>query len=139
VRAVLDTNVVVSALVFRAGRLGWLRRAWIDGSVTPLVSRPTVEELIRALAYPKFQLEPGEVDTLLSEYLPYVETIDASVVGAAEVPGCRDPHDRAFLALAAGGGADLLGSGDRDLLGLADRVSFRILSPAAARDLLARR
>ena len=56
VRAVLDTNVVVSALIFHSGALSWLRVAWRQGSIRPLVSRETTAELIRILAYPKFAL-----------------------------------------------------------------------------------
>lgn len=36
-RVVFDSNVAVSALVFRAGRLGWLRD-WAVGTVVPVVS-----------------------------------------------------------------------------------------------------
>lgn len=102
----------------------------------PLVSRHTVEELIRALAYPKFRLEPEDVESLLAEYLPFTETVEAWVVSAADVPACRDPDDREFLALASAGGADLLVTGDGDLLELAGQVSFRIVRPSVARDLL---
>jgi predicted nucleic acid-binding protein len=59
VRAVFDTNVVVSALVF-GRRLAWLRQAWASGQVVPLLCRPTAEELLRVLAYPKFRLTPAE-------------------------------------------------------------------------------
>lgn len=45
-RAVLDTNVLVSALVFRQGKTVALRKAWQDQRFTPLVSRTTVTELI---------------------------------------------------------------------------------------------
>ena len=55
-RVVFDTAVVVSALLFPRGRLAWMRNSWRSGDVVPLVSRPTVEELIRVLAYPKFKL-----------------------------------------------------------------------------------
>ena len=48
-RAVFDTDVVLSALVF-GRRLRWLRRAWADGTVAPIVCRETVTELLRVLA-----------------------------------------------------------------------------------------
>ena len=62
VRAVLDTNVVLSGLVFRGGAAGQLRLAWQRGRVLPLVSTATVQELIRVLAYPKFRLSKAEQD-----------------------------------------------------------------------------
>ena len=49
-RAVFDSNVVLSALVF-GRRLFWLRRAWASGAVTPIACRETVTELVRVLAY----------------------------------------------------------------------------------------
>ena len=55
-RVVIDTNLVLSALVFAGDRLTSLRLAWQDQRVLPLVSRATAAELIRALAYPKFKL-----------------------------------------------------------------------------------
>lgn len=57
-RVVLDTNCVVSALLFSRGRLAWLRRAWQSGRVVPLVSRGTATKLIRVLAYPKMNYHP---------------------------------------------------------------------------------
>ena len=59
-RVVLDTNVVLSALFFSQGRLAPLRAAWRRAAFHPLVSKPTVEELIRALTYPKFKLTPED-------------------------------------------------------------------------------
>ncbi len=59
-RVVIDTNLVLSALVFAGGRLASLRLAWQDQRVLPLVSRATAAELIRTLAYPKFKLTAAE-------------------------------------------------------------------------------
>ncbi|MGH7963531.1 MAG: PIN domain-containing protein [Candidatus Binatia bacterium] len=53
-RVVLDTNVVLSALLFRTGRLAWIREAWSDGPLSPIVSRETGAELMRALACSNF-------------------------------------------------------------------------------------
>jgi predicted nucleic acid-binding protein len=56
-RVVHDTNVAVSALLFRAGRLAWLRDAWAAGAVVPLVCRSTIAEPEQVLFYPKFDLD----------------------------------------------------------------------------------
>ena len=66
-RAVLDTNAVLSALVFAGGRLAELRSAWQQARFEPLVSRATVAELVRVLAYPKFGLAPEQQRELLSD------------------------------------------------------------------------
>ena len=59
-RLVIDTNVLLSALLFSSGSLTWLRRAWQAKTIRPLVSRETTMELIRVLAYPKFRLTEDE-------------------------------------------------------------------------------
>ena len=118
VRAVLDTNVVLSALVFRGGAAGRLRLAWQQGQVLPLVSTVTVQELLRVLAYPKFCLSQVEQDELLADYLPYAETVRIPQPPPL-VPECRDVLDLPFLQLAVTGKAEVLVSGDRDLLAVA--------------------
>ena len=64
-RVVFDTNIVLSALVF-GRRLAWLRAAWAQGVTIPVVCRETTVELLRVLAYPKFELAPSERDLLLA-------------------------------------------------------------------------
>ena len=131
-RVVLDTNVLLSALLFHQGAVAWLRHAWQSGSVRPLASRETTGELIRVLAYPKFRLTDTDREELLGDYLPWCETV--AVPDKTVTPDCRDPFDRPFLALAAIAGADALVSGDKDLLVLSDSFRIPILSPAAFRD-----
>ena len=125
VRVVLDTNVVLSALVFRGGAAGQVRQAWQHGLVLPLASTATVQELVRVLAYPKFGLSPLEQNELLADYLPYAETVRIPQPPPT-VPDCRDVMDLPFMHLAVAGNAQAMVSGDRDLLALAvefERVS----------------
>ncbi len=112
-RVVLDTNVLVSALLF-GGQPGRLRVLWGEGRIVPLVCRETFAEFRKVLDYPKFRLSPAERAALMEdELLPFVEVVEE----VAEVSGvCRDPHDDIFLAVAAGGGAAYLVTGDQDLL-----------------------
>ncbi len=117
-RVVLDTNVVVSALLFSRGRLAWLRQAWQQGRFIALISRPVAEELMAVLAYPKFKLNSGEQRELLADYLPWCEIVSLPPELPA-VADCRDTDDLKFLALAQVARADFLVSGDKDLLALA--------------------
>lgn len=134
-RAVIDTNTVLSALLFARGRLVPLRAAWQAGTLVPLLCAQTVEELLRVLAYPKFKLTHEEIEELLSDYLPFGEVITAWRK-RPEVPTCRDKHDQVFLELASVGAAHWLVTGDQDLLSLAGQVKFQIMAPAAVIDLL---
>jgi len=132
-RVVLDTNCIVSALVFSRGRLAWLRDAWQTSRLIPLVSRETVGELLRVLSYPKFALSRVEQETLLADFLPYAETVR---VDRSDQPlaGLRDQDDAMFVALARQAAADALVTGDADLLDLRERLrSIRILTPAELR------
>ncbi len=117
-RVVLDTNVVLSALVFGGGLAGRLRLAWQRGLVLPLASTATAQEVVRVLAYPKFGLSLQEQGELVSDYLPYVKSVRIPQP-PPRVPDCRDAMDVVFLHLAVAGKARALVSGDRDLLTLA--------------------
>lgn len=129
-RVVFDTNTVVSALVFTGGRLAWLRLHWRDGGCLSLICRTTVTELIRVLAYRKFQLSAERRLELQGDYLPYCSTIDPK----ERCPiSCRDARDRPFLDLAHSGKADALVTGDEDLLALARQTKFAIETPEAYR------
>ncbi|MGH8215255.1 MAG: putative toxin-antitoxin system toxin component, PIN family [Rhodanobacteraceae bacterium] len=135
-RWVLDTNVVLSALIRPGGVSGRLRLAWQSQLFTPLASHDTAAELIRVLDYPKFRLTPDEQHDLLADYLPWVETCRVPVPPSG-TPACRDPHDVPFLQLALAAKADALVTGDADLLVLAPLRRLAILTPAQAIERLA--
>ena len=127
-RVVLDTNIVLSALVFAHGRLAPLRLAWQQAKCRPLVSRATAAELIRVLAYPKFKLAADDRQELLADYLPCC-TVVAIPARPPRTPACRDPFDVPFLQLAIVGKADFLVTGDEDLLSLAKGMSCPVITP----------
>ncbi len=126
-RAVLDTNIVLSALVFSAGRLSWVRHAWQRDQIRPIVCRETVGELLRVLAYPKFGLSPGEQQSLIEDFLPYAEVF-TSPTAWPSIPECRDGNDKVFLALTISANATSLITSDADLLALRNAFPGRVLS-----------
>jgi len=125
-RVVIDTNILVSALVF-GGNISRLRCAWQSGSFTPLVSKVTTTELIRVLADPKFKLTPTDREDLLSDYLLCCESVAMPDI-LPVTPDCRDSFAVPFLVLALVGKADYLVTGDRDLLVLKDDFSCPIVT-----------
>ncbi len=132
-RLVLDTNVVVSALLFEgpAHRLSGL---WQEGGFKLLASSGMIRELSRVLAYPKFRLSEEEISELLhEEVLPFVVPIVAGEIVPVVV---EDSSDDEFLACAAAGRADAIVSGDKHLLRLGHYRGIPILS---IRDFLERR
>ena len=116
-RVVLDTNVVLSALLFGGGPTAQVRAAWMAGRIVPLASGATARELVRVLAYPKFGLAADEQQDLLADYLPWVQVVRIPDPPPA-VPRCRDLFDLRFLHLVITGKADALVPGDKDLLAL---------------------
>lgn len=132
-RVVLDTNIVVSALLFPTGQVTWLRDLWTARRILPLVCRATVRELIRVLAYPKFGLEEDDIQAVLGAYLPLTETVDVTDDPMAGLPLCRDPHDQVSLVLALVGRAEVLVSGDIALRELGGQLPFAIEAPAEFR------
>jgi putative PIN family toxin of toxin-antitoxin system len=123
-RVVLDTNVLVSALLF-TGELSKIVDLWQRGEVVPLISRETFDELRAVLQYPKFSLAPDEIQSIIeNEILPYFEVVEIK----ENVRGvCRDPGDDKFLACALSGSAHFIVSGDKDLIVLKSYKTIRII------------
>jgi putative PIN family toxin of toxin-antitoxin system len=127
-RAVVETNVLVSALLFNQGRLSWLRPCWQQGQLTPVLAEPTARELLRVLAYPKFRLQAADRERLLEDLLPWCESWTAAI--PRSIHRVRDPHDQVFLDLALAAGTPVLVSGDADLLALQEMtLPLQILTP----------
>lgn len=129
-RVVLDTNVLVSALIRRASVPGALLEAWRDGRLEVVVSPALLAELERVLAYPRLRrylaLTADEARSLVAELRDVALIADAGYV--EEVT--RDPDDDHVLAAAVAGGADDIVSADNDLLELGDYHGIEIVTPA---------
>jgi putative PIN family toxin of toxin-antitoxin system len=134
-RAVLDPNVIISGLLSPAGNAARLLRAWEQGEFELVASPALVEELRRALAYPKLRRRISEED---AESVARWLTESATLADDAAEPPVRsaDPGDDYLIALAASRQAILV-SGDKHLLDLADRIP--VLDPAAFLSHLAQR
>ncbi len=124
---VIDTNVVISGLLF-SGLPGKIVSLWQKRVIIPYVSKDIIDEYMRVLAYPKFQLTQQEIEYLLyQEILTYCEIItlatDMHIV-------LDDPADDMFIHCALAKSINTIISGDRHLLGLENYKSISILSPA---------
>jgi putative PIN family toxin of toxin-antitoxin system len=121
VRAVVDPNVIISALLSRAGSPAQVLLAWQQGRFELVISNGLLEELRRALAYPKLvkRIPPEDAEEVL-RWLARSATV---VADPADDPPLRseDPGDDYLIALAAAERAALV-SGDRHLLALAGRI-----------------
>lgn len=128
-RVVIDTNVMISALLF-GGTPGRLIPLWKSGTVKPIISREILEEYLRVLSYPRFNLSETEIDFLIyQEILPYFD--------AVEIPSDRpliiadDPSDDLFIYCALTAKAGCIISGDHHLLELSSFKEIAIVTPTS--------
>lgn len=127
IRAVLDTNVFVSAFLLR-GRFNALVELIMRGRFLWLLSEAVLEEYARVAARPLYGLSPAELHTLLFQIK---ERADWVRVTSRLVVVIADPADDKFLACAVDGRADWLVTGDRHLLALKTFRGVTIGPPAA--------
>ena len=125
IKVVLDTNVLVSALLFK-GNLSRIVDLWKEGIIIPVFSRETFREFKSVLGYPKFSLTEQEIKMLIEEeVLPFFEVMETT----DKIRGiCRDPYDDKFIACAVSASAGFIVSGDNDLLDMGMYKSIRIIS-----------
>ena len=116
-RAVLDPNVIISALLSPSGSPAKVLRLWLDGAFEVVVSPLLLEELERALGYPKLR---ARVTTAESQVLVELLGREGELRDdPTDAPPVRspDPGDDYLIALAAASDAVIV-SGDRHLLDL---------------------
>lgn len=112
-RVVVDTHVVISALLFK-GLPSEINRLWKNKQIQPLCTTKIIEEYLRVLAYPRFQLTEEEISFLLhQEILPYFETLKVQTQKSFIKD---DPSVDKFVWCAIDGHADMIISGDNHLL-----------------------
>lgn len=124
---VADTNVIISAFLF-GGTPGRLIDLWKRGRIQLFVCKEIVDEIMRVLTYPRFQLSEKEINYLLYyEILPYSEIVE---IPSGPVIISKDPSDDKFIRCAQAANADVILSGDRHLLSLKEHGDIKILTPA---------
>jgi putative PIN family toxin of toxin-antitoxin system len=138
IKAVLDTNVLVSSLVSQHGPPRHALDAWLEGQYTLVTSLYLVEELIHVLSYPRIarqvHLEEDELTAILAALLSQAEVTP----GRLRLPAVtRDPKDDAVVASALEGEADYIVSGDQDLLVLGQYETIQVVTPRQFVDILA--
>jgi uncharacterized protein len=126
VRAVLDVNVLISALISSAGAPAGIVRQWLEGDFELVVSPALIAEAQRTLALPKLRarIEQADADRFIELLMDRAELVPDPDEPAAI--RSTDRGDDYLLALAASAQAPLV-SGDEHLLALRDRAP--IFSP----------
>jgi putative PIN family toxin of toxin-antitoxin system len=124
-RIVVDTNVVVSGLLFPSSILSHALHKAQTGEM--LASEATKLEIVEVLSRPKFdRYIPLHIrQQLAAEYIYACETIEVH----STIQACRHPKDDKFLELAVDGRGDLILTGDQDLLILSPFRGIPIVTP----------
>jgi putative PIN family toxin of toxin-antitoxin system len=126
IRVVLDSNVIVSGIVYPASKPGLIVRAWWDGNLDVAASRYILDEVRQVLPRLKrLDLNESEFRDLTDSLLFLVDLVEPDDAKEANL---RDPSDQLILATFRAAGAQYLITGDKDLLALADR--YAVTTPA---------
>ena len=131
----MDLGVLVAGVISSAGTPAALIRAWLIGAFELVVCPALLDELKRALGYPRVasRVSPESADRLIA----LLERSGFPSADPTDVPSvCRDPADDYLFALARGADAVLV-SGDRDVLEVPD-PPVRVLTPTAFASLVSR-
>lgn len=132
-RAILDVNVVISGLLSAGVAPGRLLRAWDDGAFELVASPALLDQLARALAYPKLRrLIPSDEAAAALEWIRSSAELVDDPTGQPPLRS-PDPGDDYLVALAVHERVPVV-SGDSHLLGLADTLP--ILTPVAFLELV---
>lgn len=129
-RVVIDTNVLISAVIKPKSRMGLIIQRLHQSEYTLVFSPEMLEELVEVYSRPKIQQKYHLDQEALNTIVGVIVTRGDSIVPTTDVNICRDPDDDMLLSLALGGHADYIVSGDGDLLSLSPFRGIPIIKPA---------
>lgn len=129
IRVVLDTNVVVSALISPFGNEAFVLYAIQTGRVVPCYSRAIADEYAAVLARPKFDFAPNQIEGFLNLLATTGECVNPRFKSELS----PDPKDDDFIACAIVAKADFLVTGNKRHFPARSYGSARVVS---ARELI---
>lgn len=127
-RVILDTNVLMSGLMYPESVPGRAVAAWREGRFDLVLPLAQLEEIGRVLAYPKIRKILRWDEETIGRFLKQLYLRAEVVEPAAQRVEVRDSDDLHVLQALAAGTAELLVTGDEDLLTLRER--YAIETPA---------
>ena len=133
-RIVIDTNVIVSAVLNPHGKPAVILDAVIDGDLNLIVSPDMLEEARRVFSYPKIQKILKQNNISLNEVKNYIDRLSKTAIivpGKIKLDVIKDdPDDNIVLACALEGKANYIVSGDQHLTSLKTYQALEIVTPA---------
>lgn len=130
IRVVLDTNLLVSALLKPGSNPDIILHAVKDEKVLLLMSDSICHEISRVLTYPKIRKRLTASDEELNNFVQLLGTVAIITPGTINLPPLvADPEDTKYLVCAVEGRADFIVSGDHHLTDLVMYRGIRIATP----------
>jgi putative PIN family toxin of toxin-antitoxin system len=115
IRAVLDTNIWVSAILNPAGFPAEIIASFRNGDFLAVISEPIIAEIADVLSRPRIKDKYGITEVDILELLILIEERCEHVLLTGDVRVCRDPEDNGVIETAIKGHAAYLVSRDDDI------------------------
>ncbi|MCK4384830.1 MAG: putative toxin-antitoxin system toxin component, PIN family [candidate division Zixibacteria bacterium] len=130
IKAVLDANVLVSAMLTPKGHPAEILRKWRAGSLDLVISLSLLREIQRVISYPKIKKRLAQSDSEVNEFLLGLAQFSIMVYGEPQIDIIKeDPTDNKYLACAQKAEADFIVTGDQHLLKLQNHKGTKIVNP----------
>ncbi len=129
IRAVLDTNIIISSLFWKGNPYEVVRKG-VLGEFQPVMSAAILDEITEKLRN-KFRLPEGGIQELMDTLLTYCHIVEPT----SRFDVVRDKKDNKIIECAFDGKADCIVTGDPDLLELKEFMGIQIVT---AKDFLKR-
>ena len=130
IRAVVDTNILVRAIIKPAGSVGPVLQRLRRREYILLISRAMLDELVEVLYRPRLRTKYQISDSVLRATIRLIVLRSELIRPDRRIVAARDPRDDKFLEVAVSGCAQAIVSGDEDLLALNPFERIPIVAPA---------
>ncbi|AFK06819.1 putative toxin-antitoxin system toxin component, PIN family [Mesotoga prima MesG1.Ag.4.2] len=130
-RVVLDTNVLISAIISSKGSPAKILDLWREGAFDLVFSEETLQELINVLSRRRMFRITGINEDELNRLVSYLRNSSIVVDSSEDISiAIEDPDDTKFISCAVQAGAKYIVSGDHHLLDVEKFEGTAIVTPA---------
>ena len=128
-RAVVDTNILIRAIIKPGGTVGPILRRLAQAEFEQVYSRALLEELLEKLALPRLRDKYSITDEAVADLVALLALRAELVAPDFAVTVCRDPEDNKVIEAAIAGRARCIVTGDEDLLTLHQYEGIDFIAP----------
>jgi putative PIN family toxin of toxin-antitoxin system len=129
-KAVVDTNVLISGTIRKSGHPNRIMSAWREGLFVLVTSESLIEEAGRVFRYPRISQKYGLTEGQINRVLKSLERYALVTPGKLKINVIKeDPDDNQVIVAAVEAEADCMVSGDPHLLNLGSYRGIEIVSP----------